>query len=677
MKSTPRLGSAFEALEERALPATWGVPWADPGHLTISFPKDGTQTPLGPSTLDSILIKAAGSVAAGEQIILRAFQTWAAQTNINIGVVADGGQPLGTTGAVQGDSRFGDIRIVAAPLSPDSAANSSPFSWSGTTLSGDVIFNSNLSYGVGNNPNAYDLYSLAVHEAGHVFGFGDITTPGSTSVMNQAYSYRTGLSAGDVSAIQALYGAPQADVYSKNNSILAAAALPQTSNGQLLATADLTTPSSVEFFKFSTPLLTATLSGVEVRLKAEGLSLLTAKVTVYNSFGIPITTTQSIDPLNNDLAVSFVPGLLGGTYYVKVQGATNDVLSTGAYKLGVDFLSLNSVLAPIVTGGLLGGLLGVQTNSGHDARFDVVARGVLTSSQQVDTYHVSTAKFAAGTPVTLNLMVWGLDANPLDPQVRVFDASGNPVAYQVLANERGLFSVQIQSAVAGNTYTVRVFSRAGAAQSTGNYFFAADFDQVPPMVFANVAAGTVGAGAATPADTLALNEAGAYQFALGAGSAPAGSAVTMSVYDAHGNNVFSLTAVAGQPPVTATQYLLAGTYYVTYSGAKTNAGAVGFGLFMEELSDLSGPYATSTASPSSSTAPSSTASPPSSTSSSSSTTASSSPPSSSSSTSSSSSSTYYAPPSSSSSSNQSVYTDPSYTYDSSSSYQATGYYYTY
>ena len=44
-----------------------------------------------------------------------AFQTWAVQTNLNIGLVADGGQPLGTNGAVQGDARFGDIRVAAAP----------------------------------------------------------------------------------------------------------------------------------------------------------------------------------------------------------------------------------------------------------------------------------------------------------------------------------------------------------------------------------------------------------------------------------------------------------------------------------------------------------------------------------------------------------------------------------
>jgi hypothetical protein len=672
-KSAP-LGTNFEALEDRTVPATWGVPWPDPGHLTLSFVTDGTQTPLGPSQLDRVLTAAAGGVAAGERIVLSAFQTWAAQSNINIGVVADGGQPLGTTGAVQGDARFGDIRIAAAPLSPDSVANSLPFSWSGTTLSGDVILNSNLPYGVGNSSSLYDLYSVAIHEAGHVFGFGDITAAGSTSVMNQTYSYRTGLTAGDVSALQSLYGTPQANAYSYNNTIFTPAPMPQTSSGELLVTAGLSTPSSVEFFKFNTPLITTTLSGIAVRLKAEGMSLLTAKVTVYDSLGRQIAATQSTDPLNNDLILTFEPNLfnalLGGTYYVKVQGATpGSSFDVGSYKLAVDFLSLNSVLAPITTtvaavasNGLISTLataLGVQSNpGGADARFDAIYRGMLTKSGQVDTYRFETDKYAAGTLVNLNVMVWGLDATPLDPEVRVYDANGNPVAFQVLANETGLFSVQVPNAVADSTYYVQVFARQGAAQSTGSYFFAADFNQVPLMQFANVANGTINAGTTTPADTLELNQAGVYQFALCAGSARAGDSVTMSVYDQNGNLVFTLTAVAGQPPVTATEYLLAGTYSVTYTGAQGNSGPVNYGLFLDEMSDLSGPYGTSTASPTSSTAPSSTSS----TSSSSTTTSSSgsSAPSSSQSTSSPPQSSYYY-----------------YSSSSPSSYQTTGYYYTY
>ena len=64
--------------------------------------------------------------------------------------MADGGQALGTVGAVQGDTRFGDVRIAAAPQSSGLVANAAPFSWSGTTLSGDVVFNANYPFRTGN-----------------------------------------------------------------------------------------------------------------------------------------------------------------------------------------------------------------------------------------------------------------------------------------------------------------------------------------------------------------------------------------------------------------------------------------------------------------------------------------------------------------------------------------------
>ena len=47
----------FEVLEDRSLPSTFGVPWADPTHLTLSFAPDGTATPLGPNSLSQTLAR--------------------------------------------------------------------------------------------------------------------------------------------------------------------------------------------------------------------------------------------------------------------------------------------------------------------------------------------------------------------------------------------------------------------------------------------------------------------------------------------------------------------------------------------------------------------------------------------------------------------------------------------
>ena len=396
---------------------------------------------------------------------------------------------------------------------------------------------------------------------------------------------------------------------------------------------------------------------------------------MFDSAGRVVATDASTDPLNNDLQLSFRPGLFGGNYTIKVEGARGDVFDVGAYKVAVDFLSVGGLLQPITTtlGGVLDGhtddvlasALALQTNDGSDCRFDAVYRGVIEDARDVDTYRVGTDKFAAGTPVTLNVMVWGLDANAVDPRVRVYDAGGSPVGFQVLSNSRGLFSVQVLGAVAGKDYFVQVSAREGAAKATGGYTIAADFNQLTPLAFDNVASGTATAGTTTAGETLSLSEAGLFQFALGAQSARAGDAVTMTVFDASGNAVFSLTAAAGQAPVTASAYLKAGRYTVKYAGAKTNAAAADYDLFMMQLSEGVGPYATTTASPSSSAAPSSgstTTTQPSSTG------TSSQPSYSGTTTSSGSTTTASSPPPSSSS---------SYSYSGNSKSMSSGYYYTY
>jgi hypothetical protein len=600
----------LEPLEDRTMPSTFGIPWADPNHLTLSFAADGTATPLGANSLSQTL-STAGSTAAWQREILRAFQTWAAKANIDIGLVADGGQALGALGAVQSDSRFGDIRIAAAPLSQGVLASTSPFSWTGTTLSGDMVFNALASFVKGNVAGKYDLFSVALHEAGHALGLDH--SHEDDSAIGETYEYRTGLSLDDIAELRALYGTRSHDAFDRstnNNVLYRADNLPRVSgSSQLLANADLTTQTDVDFYKFQTPLLTASLSSVVVRLKASGISLLTASITVYDSAGRVVGSAASKDPLNNDLTVRFRAGLLGGTYFVKVDGAGNGAFDIGGYKLAVDFLSVGGVLGPITdtldavldghTDDVLANALGLSAPSSTDSRFDAIYRGVIEDSVDVDSYRIRTDKFSSGTAVTLNAIVWGLDSRPLDPRIRVCDAAGKPVAFQVLANDAGLFSLQVPNAIAGRDYFIQVAARTpGRANDTGRYFLGADFNRNEPLEFDGVASGSVVSGQ-TQSGSLTLTDAGVFHFALAPGAFTAGT-VTMTVHDEMGNVVFTLTAAAGQPPVTTTRNLKAGTYTVRYSAAGNTLKPADFGLYLIKLSDGVGPYSTSTSSPPSS-----------------------------------------------------------------------------
>src|SRR6185312_8892411 len=191
----------MESLEGRAVPATFGVPWADPSRLTLSFAPDGTAIAAHTSSLFQTL-GAQQPTAIWQKENLQAFQTWAVQANINIGLVSDGGQAFGTAGPPQHDARFGDIRVGAQSMSPAQLSISVP---NDPTLSsswgGDVLVNSDVPFGSG----GLDLYSVMLHEAGHVFGLDDSADP--SSPLYDQYQGNRQLTSADIAALQALYGA--------------------------------------------------------------------------------------------------------------------------------------------------------------------------------------------------------------------------------------------------------------------------------------------------------------------------------------------------------------------------------------------------------------------------------------------------------------------------------------
>jgi hypothetical protein len=128
----PALRPWLEALEDRLAlsggvpgpqleggedhPPVFGGSWPDPWHLTLSFALDGTAMAGRQSSLASWLDLQLGP-GVWERDVLRAYQSWLQFVNVNVGVVADSGLPSGATGAVQGDARFGDIRVAGLPMS--------------------------------------------------------------------------------------------------------------------------------------------------------------------------------------------------------------------------------------------------------------------------------------------------------------------------------------------------------------------------------------------------------------------------------------------------------------------------------------------------------------------------------------------------------------------------------
>lgn len=607
-KPTPPL--TLEQLESRHVPALFGNPWFDGAHLTLSFAPDGTDVYGSPSAL---FAKLGPQTNVWQTEILRAFQTWAEQTNVNIGLVADGGQGFDVSGAVQGDPRFGDIRIGSRTLGPDALAATSPFTLFGATA-GNVTVNQNAPFSIGGVGGTYDLYSALLQEAGHAQGVGNSLDP--TSPMFEQYSgVRTGLTDGDIQAIQGLYGARTPDAYegARGNDTLATASA--FANG---LEADVTTRQDVDVYRFTAIGLPTT-----VRLQAAGLSLLVGKVSVLDSSGRVIASGTASGPLKNDVTLQLNGLVLGRSYFVKVESGSPDAFGVGAYRLRVDTLvsSLVTTLGTTTTN-LVGGVVAqgndlgtndsmltatllIQKQATADKRYDYNVRAVLSNSSDVDYFRLtapdlSLADRSAGQGLYLVATVWGLDGTAPDARVDVYDAYGRAIAGKVLTNDDGSFTVQLANVSPKADYFVRVQSDTGR---TGGYEVAVDFrtDSVMP---ATTTTGTLTSDAPVSVPVYLTTQSQMLHFALTA--APASTAaVVLSIYDQAGNLVFSLAAGPGDTQ-SGDVFLNQGTYKIAYTAvppAGTKTFQVGYTLDLWRLTDPIGPQASDPATQPSSGSP--------------------------------------------------------------------------
>lgn len=568
-----------EQLESRDVPTLWGYAWPDPTHLTLSFAPDGTSVGGQSSNLHQALNRSA-SPEAWQREVLRAFQTWASVANINFGLTADGGQAIGTPGRLQGDPRFGDIRVSALQMSPEVLAVSSPFLPTAGTWSGDVRVNSSYQFGV-NGSVGVDLYTALLQEAGHTLGLGN--SPLRDSVMYEYYhGPRTGLSASDITAIQAMYGARQPDAYegrNGNDRIANASSLSllRNSDGSLGVgvEADLTTATDVDFYRFQVPL---NLGSMTIRLRTGGLSLASARITVYDSAQRVVGVSAATDPLKGGVAEVRIDKLLPlGTYYVKVEGATKDVFGIGSYRLEVGSVPLLGGLTDAV-GNVVDAINGVvrddlhtddtiltanllplsQTAATTDSRFDHAFQGRLRDARDVDHYGVT-----APVNGVLTAMVWGTQDNGLLPKVSVYDARGRAVASEVLVNEAGTHVVQVVGVQAGEKFFVRVEANDRGTTKVGNYFVGIDFS-TRAVQTEQYTSGTLSAANPHNVGTLVVTRNELYHFVLAGGSSGIESAVRATFYDKAGRIVGQVTSSDGEA-TSVTLLLGPGRYTVSFT----------------------------------------------------------------------------------------------------------------
>ena len=454
-----------EWLEDRRVPATWGIAWPDPQHLIASFVPDGTSARGESSQLYQTLDAEVG-VGAWEPKILGALQTWAVNSNINIGLVADGGQPLGVAGPAEGDARFGDIRISAEPLPSDVLAITTPYSPAYGTNSGDIILNSNVDFNP-NDPGSYDLYTVALHEAGHVFGFADSTDP--TSFMYNVYQGAvTGLASGASAAIQSLYGGARGIDAIDGTPVSVNPAKPLNLPGlsantpSVTMAGDLSAAQNSDYFAFKA----TGQAAVSVQVQTGGISLLAPKVTVRNAAGQVVGTAAASGPLDGGVMVPLAGLINGQTYTIQVQGATGDAFASGSYDLTVGTM-LGSTAQANPTAGAQG-----FTNSGNGVGPMTVSRPISQSNQR-DVFAFRTPASVANG-VTIGLQEWGVGL--VAPGIIVYNAAGNVVG-QATSPGQATSTVSLHLAVVlpNAAYYVEADTGTVNASNFGTYQVSASF----------------------------------------------------------------------------------------------------------------------------------------------------------------------------------------------------------
>lgn len=592
-----------EKLEDRLALTVFGVPWPEPGHLTFSFAPDGTPVGSAANTLAETL-NSQFSSEDWRLDALRAMQTWISRVNIDVGVVGDGGQALGTSGANQGDPRFGDIRLAAAKLTEESVATTTPFSLLAGTWAGDVVLNSD--YVFGDDPDAFDLTTVLLHEFGHVLGLDH--SADAQSPLTGGYSgARPKLAASDIAAMTSLYGVRLDDAFDRfrrNDTNYNASRIDLNGSETNFITADLTRSSDVDWYSFKAP---ANDDQITIVLRTEGISLLAGRIRVFDSQGRQIGKATKASPLEDDAVVHLRNLKPGERYFVKIDAPSGrDGFVVGGYRLEFQGESLsvegdkNDSSGPSGPSGpsaqrALSGDEMEQAVTLEQGSADSPNRFRFTGdwSEEAQLFQVRSPQ-SSESNLVMTASVRSLSAGSVDPLVRVYDRDGNRVPSQVLVNQEGEFSLQLQGLNPDEDYFVEILPNHATTQAIqGQFELQVDFAS-PVTTAERFASGTLTQDSNQEFQALEIDQTQVLYLGLGANTSPEADSVTavrMTIYDESGEAVFTLMARAGEFR-TGTVLLKKGTYSIRVAGGTRDGSdlmATDYRVVGAALSDPIGP----------------------------------------------------------------------------------------
>lgn len=600
------------------------LPFTSGGRLTVSFAPDGTKV----SRYTSSLYATFGHMLAApalEAWILAAFQQWAKEANLNVGIVADGGQAFGTSGPNQGDPRFGDIRIGAVPMDPSvyAVAVRNDALMSGT-WGGDILFNANAVF-----TSPAQIYAVALHEIGHALGLKHSGNPASVMYAGRLNS---ALISQDVAAIRGLYGARNMDRMEKpndpNDSLAKASRIenPGSLQGRcpLVVYGDLPASGDVDWYEL--PALSNYGGPVSFELVTSGISLLRARLTVVDEDGRLVGTQQIGGARGGRVKVTVPAAPPGVKHYARVEAVDQSLYSTGSYALIATHdgrVSFSSAYISQVARGNYWNLKQsdvrkvflehqqyfFEAETGANDTFDLADRlkttpgfaasrhyqlhGSLSQLSDVDFLVARVpSDLAAGSVFTVAIDM--MERGRLVPTLSVFNAARQEMTSQVVVNANGSLVVQVGGITPGQDVFIRASAEMpGDSTDRGNYTLTARFDALP------VAMAVLGTGTVLPAQQkrfhgLYVAEPQLMRFSLAAssGMTRAQGQVWMTVFDKLGRVVYRALTVPGQTRTAQNVLLRPGSYSIMVSlaaSADAPAGGLDYVIRGESVTDPIGP----------------------------------------------------------------------------------------
>jgi hypothetical protein len=594
----------FESLEPRTMFDGNGLLLTNDAYLTLSFAADGTKV-AGQSNGLAAKFDAIAPRSVWEDAILSAFQSWAVHTNADVGVVNDGGQPFGTPGPTRGDSQFGDIRIGAIAMDPLVGGESTPIDrLVGGTWQADVVFNTNFDF-----HSLNDIYEIALHEAGHVFGLDDNSDPNSP-LHSGTIPTAAVPDANDIANLHALYGTRLDDfnehdgggATSNNDSLTTATVLvvansPGITPGSapVIAYGDITTSTDVDYFRLKVP---DTYSGaVNVEVRSAGISLLAPHMQVFDANHQLVDDVTSTSTRGDTLEFSVPNASPNDIYYVRVTGASANGFGLGGYSIKATFddvpqvdlsvlsqyrendlrkLSQDEIRKLIVpfedhflnedlnADDDLATAISLQsrTDFTDSGRYETI--GSISDNTDRDVYRLKSPQTVSAPSDVLTVTVRTLSAGKFVPTVRAFDRNQNPLPVTILANGGGELVLQVTGIESNRNYYLEVAAAdPNGPFNLGNYQLSASF-QDHAANFQTFATGTLAPGASQNLHTLYVAQPQLFHFLLQAGAATTTgpTAVVATIYNEAGQVVYRVSAKPGESQSQGAVLLAPGTYEV-------------------------------------------------------------------------------------------------------------------